>query len=109
MSENSAQAQKARLPVPEVLEMEIETPAAPVERNQGLEGFNPVAYMPQDVPRTKAARWKRIGRTIATGGHALKAVELKCIDYCGWERSEAARCEVTTCALWALNRRIFAA
>ena len=41
--------------------------------------------------------------------HPLAAVELHCIDCCGWERTEAARCEVRQCTLWALNLRIFGA
>ncbi len=37
----------------------------------------------------------------------MKAIKLKCLDCCGWEYEEAKRCEIRTCPLWALNRRIF--
>lgn len=90
-------------------ETEIESQAAQPRGNQGLEGFNPVALMPHDVPPSKASRWKKLAAKAATGGNAFAAVELKCIDCCGWERTVAASCEIKTCALWALNRRIFAA
>lgn len=69
-------------------------------------GFQPVARMPN---RNLPPRWKKYWQQLADRAHThpLAAVELHCIDCCGWERTEAAHCEVRQCALWALNRRIF--
>jgi hypothetical protein len=69
-------------------------------------GFEPLALMPtRDLP----PRWKKHWQRLADRAHAspLAAVALHCADCCAWERTEAARCEVRQCALWALNRRIF--
>ncbi len=71
-------------------------------------GFEPLAMMPKrDLP----PRWKKYWQRLADRAHShpLAAVELHCIDCCGWERTEAARCEVRECSLWALNVRIFGA
>ena len=71
-------------------------------------GFEPLARLPKrDLP----PRWKKYWQLLADRAHThpLAAVELHCVDCCGWERTEAARCEVRQCALWALNRRIFGA
>jgi hypothetical protein len=69
-------------------------------------GFEPLALMPKrDLPLRWKRRWQRLGDRAHT--HPLSAVELHCIDCCGWERTEAARCEARDCSLWALNRRIF--
>ena len=48
---------------------------------------------------------RRLGRSAAKSYKA--AVTLKCLDCAAWYRLEAARCEIGTCPLWALNRRIF--
>ncbi len=78
-------------------------------RRRNLEspaGFEPLALMPKrDLPPRWKEYWERLADRAHT--HPLAAVELHCIDCCGWERSEAARCEIRQCALWALNRRIF--
>ncbi len=71
-------------------------------------GFEPLARLPKrDLP----LRWKKYWQRLADRAHThpLAAVELHCIDCCGWQRAEAARCDVRQCALWALNRRIFGA
>ena len=71
-------------------------------------GFEPLALMPKrDLPPRWKHRWQQLADRAHT--HPLAAVELRCIDCCGWERTEAARCDARTCSLWALNRRIFAA
>jgi hypothetical protein len=77
-------------------------------RTEPPAGFEPLTLMPKrDLPLRWKARWQQLADRAHT--HPLAAVELHCIDCCGWERVEAARCEVRTCALWALNRRIFGA
>jgi hypothetical protein len=43
----------------------------------------------------------------ARDGSAFQAVKLKCLDCSGWYYTEAKTCEIRTCALWLLNRRIF--
>jgi hypothetical protein len=65
--------------------------------------FTPLACCP---PKLRA-RYRRTGEQ-AGRGWSLSAVKLKCLDCCGWEYTEAKRCEVTDCPLWLLNRRIFA-
>lgn len=66
-----------------------------------FEGFDPLALAP---PKEKKRYAKLAGRA-ATQPRA--AVKLGCIECCGWEYAEAKRCEIRTCAHWALNRRIF--
>ena len=83
---------------------EIDAQIAPRSGNSGLEGFNPVALMPKDVPAGKAERWRKMAKRC---GQSRPAIELKCLDCCGWERPEAKRCQIRTCALWALNQRVF--
>ena len=69
-------------------------------------GFEPLALVPKrGLPPRWKSYWERLADRAHT--HPLAAVELHCIDCSGWERTEAARCEVRQCALWALNRRIF--
>lgn len=71
-------------------------------------GFEPLALMPKrDLPPRWKSRWLRLGDRAHS--HPLAGVELHCIDCCGWERTEAARCEIWQCPLWALNLRIFGA
>jgi hypothetical protein len=71
-------------------------------------GFEPLALMPK---RDLRPRWKKYWQRLGDRAHShpLAAVELHCVDCCGWERAEAACCEARTCSLWAINRRIFAA
>ena len=69
-------------------------------------GFKPLALMPnRDLPPRWKEEWERLADRAHT--HPLAAVELHCIDCCGWERTEAADCEIRQCALWGLNLRIF--
>lgn len=67
---------------------------------------DPLALMPADIPEGKKRRWRKLSDR-AKAGHYRAAVELKCIDCCGWSRAEAATCSITDCPLWPLNRRIF--
>lgn len=76
----------------------LETPSGQV--------FNPLETMPSDVPKTKKARWVKLSRRAGKSYRA--AVELKCLECVAWERAEAKRCELTGCALYAFNRKIFA-
>jgi hypothetical protein len=78
-------------------------------RNSGPPvGFEPLARLPK---RDLSLRWKKYWQRLAERAHThpLAAAELHCVDCCGWQRTEAVRCEVRQCALWALNRRIFGA
>lgn len=70
------------------------------------ERFSPLQTLPRDAPEAKRRRWERLA---AKADHQYRAaVELKCLECCAWYRTEAARCTLTGCPLWALNRRIFA-
>ena len=63
--------------------------------------FDPLRFCPAKA----RARFERRARLSAD--HPLRAIELKCLDCCGWDRPEAKRCEITSCPLWAMNQRIF--
>jgi len=58
------------------------------------------------VPRRWKSHWLKLAGRAATSYRA--AVELKCLDCCAWERTEARSCEIRGCALWAVSGRIFA-
>lgn len=64
-------------------------------------GFDPLHTCPEPLRR----RFRR--RADLADRHPLKAIELACIECCGWQRPEAARCEIRTCPLWSFNWRIF--
>ena len=86
---------------PSVPEVEPrDTPEAPSSTNE--DEFRPLAMCPEDA-RSRFERRARLA-----GDRSMRAaIELKCIDCCGWSRPEAARCEIRTCPLYAMNRRIF--
>jgi hypothetical protein len=63
--------------------------------------FEPLAT----CPKTKRGRYAARAARAHVGFRA--AVELKCLDCVSWERPEATRCQIRTCALWAANRSIF--
>ncbi len=69
-------------------------------------GFRPIATMPKGAPKKYRLRWERLARLAAHRSFA--AIELHCLDCVCWERAEARDCALSTCSLWALNRRIFA-
>jgi hypothetical protein len=89
-------------PAPQVGSREI-LPRKPTQRapRQAAAGFEPL----QTCPRELRNRWER--RASVAQSQPMRAIELKCLECCAWERSEAARCEIPGCPLWALNRRIF--
>ncbi len=81
---------------------EIESSNAPQETPEAAEaGFEPLATCPP-AART---RFNRRGRLAAD--QPMRAIELKCLDCCGWSRPEATRCEIRGCPLWLMNRRVF--
>lgn len=67
--------------------------------------FNPLALLPSDTPSRYRKRWEKLAAKADTSFRA--AVELKCIECCAWERTEAKACQVGSCPLFALNRKIF--
>ena len=92
--------------------LELESEAAPSEietRNPSEgpsstneDGFQPLAMCPAE----ERQRYQR--RAQLAGEQSMRAaIELKCIDCCGWSRPEAASCEIRTCPLWRMNRRVF--
>ncbi len=68
-------------------------------------GFLPLSNLPQDVPRRWRNHWLKVADRAATSYRA--AVELKCLECCAWQRTEAGTCEIRGCPLWAVGRRIF--
>jgi hypothetical protein len=76
----------------------------PAETDLGS-GFQPLSTLPQEVPRRWRSHWLKLGGQAATSYRA--AVELKCLDCCAWRRTEARRCEIRGCPLWAVSQRIF--
>jgi hypothetical protein len=68
---------------------------------------NPLELAPKDATESQKKRWKRLARRAGSSWRA--AVELKCLDCCAWYRKEAKECQINTCALWQMNRKIFAA
>jgi len=81
--------------MPEPSEVEI------VSRTPHNAGFSPAGL----IPEGSREHWYRLAARAHQSYRA--AVELKCLDCCGWDRPEAKRCAIVTCALWAMNRRIF--
>jgi len=67
--------------------------------------FQPLSDLPQDVPRRWRHHWLKLAGKATTSYRA--AVELKCLECCAWQRTEARRCEIRGCPLWAVSRRIF--
>jgi len=68
-------------------------------------GFQPLSNLPQDVSRRWRKHWLKLADQAATSYRA--AVELKCLECFAWQRTEARRCEIWGCPLWAVNGRIF--
>ena len=68
-------------------------------------GFQPLSNLPQNVSRRWRKHWLKLADQAATSYRA--AVELKCLECCAWQRTEARRCESWGCPLWAVNGRIF--
>jgi len=68
-------------------------------------GFQPLSSLPENVPRRWRSHWLKLGGLAATSYRA--AVELKCLDCCAWQRTEAQGCEIRGCPLWAVSGRIF--
>ena len=85
----------------EIVPSRREKPAEMDLRN----GFQPLSNLPQYVPRRWRSHWLKLADQASTSYRA--AVELKCLDCCAWQRTEARRCEVRGCPLWAVSRRIF--
>jgi len=50
-------------------------------------GFQPLSTLPQDVPRRWRSHWLKLAGRAATSYRA--AAELKCLDCCAWQRTEA--------------------
>ena len=65
-------------------------------------GYEPLA----PAPKKAQARFGTTAHRAHRG--PMAAIKLKCLECCAWEYSEAKRCEIRTCPLWALNRWIFA-
>ena len=58
-----------------------------------------------DCPEGARKRYARAAEHAKT--RLLPAIKLKCLDCTCWRFSEARRCEIRTCPLWAANQRIF--
>ena len=64
-------------------------------------GYEPLKLAPSGVKQKLARKAARTATSLRA------AIEIKCIECCAWNRTEARNCEINTCALWASNRRIF--
>ncbi len=64
-------------------------------------GFSPLATCPKE----SVERFRRRAELTDTSYRA--AVELKCFECCGWNRPEVVRCEIVSCPLWEITRKIF--
>ncbi len=81
---------------------EIESSSALQEAPEAAEAeFQPLATCPP-VARTRFERRARLA-----ADQPMRAIELKCLECCGWSRPEATRCEIRGCPLWLMNRRVF--
>jgi hypothetical protein len=67
--------------------------------------FQPLSSLPENVPRRWRSHWLKLAGLAASSYRA--AVQLKCLDCCAWQRTEARRCEIRGCPLWAVSGRIF--
>ena len=67
--------------------------------------FQPLSNLPENVPRRWRSHWRKLADQAATSYRA--AVELKCLECCAWQRTEARSCEIRGCPLWAVSQRIF--
>ena len=81
---------------------EIESRDALQEAPSAAEAaFEPLATCPP------AAQGRYDRRAGLAADQPMRAIEVKCVECCGWSRPEAARCDIRSCPLWAMNRRIF--
>ena len=69
--------------------------------DQRTDGYDPVALAPPKAQK----RYAKLAVRAATQPRA--ATKLGCLSCCCWDYGEAKRCEIRSCAHWALNRRIF--
>ena len=84
-------------PLPEIVPRK-RTQRVPQETPQG---FDPLGWCPQPLRR----RFER--RAAQAARQPMRAIELKCLECCCWDRPEVMRCENRRCPLWVLSRRIF--
>jgi hypothetical protein len=68
-------------------------------------GFQPLSSLRENVPRRWKSHWLKLAGQAASSYRA--AVELKCLDCCAWQRTEARNCQIRGCPLWAVSGRIF--
>ncbi len=81
---------------------EIDAGSATQDTPESTEaGFDPLYMCPPNV----RSRFERRAKLAAE--QPMRAIELKCIECCGWSRPDAAGCEIRTCPLWAIAQQIF--
>jgi hypothetical protein len=59
----------------------------------------------ETCPPERRDRWRKKAERVGTSGRA--AIELKCLECCAWDRPEAKRCAIRSCAIWPISSRIF--
>ena len=64
-------------------------------------GFDPLALAPPQAAKRYRKPAERAHR------QPLSAIKLMCLECCCWDHTEAKRCEIRSCPLWAQNRRVF--
>ncbi len=88
--------------VPQGLESTVEAESGRRRRAK----IRPPEFDPMQFA-TPAARKRWAGYARDAHREPMKAIRLKCLECCGWERSEAKACRITSCALWALSNALF--
>ena len=68
---------------------------------EAIRGYDPLRFCPTEQRARHAAR----ARAATTS--PKNALMLRCLDCCAWDRREVKRCEIRTCALFALSVRYF--
>ena len=88
--------------VPQGLVSSVETESGRRRRSKN----RPAQFDPLHLaPPAERKRWAACARDSHRA--PLKAIRLMCLQCCGWERSEAKACQITSCALWALSNLLF--
>ena len=61
--------------------------------------FDPLATCPAEL----RPRFRATADRVMAGGNRGSAIKLKCLDCCAWQSREVGRCEIRSCALWAVR------
>lgn len=82
--------------------MEIDRDKARQTRAKNIQAGRTLASL-RRAPRPEAYA----ALALRARSSASSAIKLKCIECCGWDRTEAKACEIESCALFLVSRRLF--